>query len=86
MSLRDIDQICEAFSGILKGVYHERIEYPKVSQYISDKQNAAAVTADPAPSDKNNPEATPPETAPVSAESEDEENSIKETPEQKNED
>ena len=105
LSLRDIDQICEAFSGILKGVYHERIEYPKVSQYISDKQNAAAVTADPAPSDKNskaetiqysstehnktlhdNPEATPPETAPVSAESEDEESSIKETPEQKNED
>ena len=33
LSLRDIDQICEAFSGILKGVYHERIEYPKVQHY-----------------------------------------------------
>lgn len=28
LSLQDIDHICEAFSGILRGVYHERIEYP----------------------------------------------------------
>ena len=33
LSLSDIDQICEAFSGILKGVYHERIEYPHVPHY-----------------------------------------------------
>lgn len=33
LSLRDIDQICEAFSDILKGVYHERVEYPKVQQF-----------------------------------------------------
>ena len=33
LSLRDIDQICNSFSGILKGVYHERIEYPKVQHY-----------------------------------------------------
>lgn len=33
LSLSDIDQICEAFSGILKGVYHERIEYPNVPHY-----------------------------------------------------
>lgn len=33
LSLRDIDQICSSFSGILKGVYHERIEYPKVEHY-----------------------------------------------------
>ena len=33
LSLRDIDQICNAFSGILKGVYHERIEYPKVERF-----------------------------------------------------
>jgi len=33
LSLRDIDQICSSFSGILKGVYHERIEYPKVNQF-----------------------------------------------------
>ena len=35
LSLRDIDEICEAFSGILKGVYHERIEYPVVPHYAS---------------------------------------------------
>ena len=33
LTLRDIDLICEAFSDILKGVYHERIEYPKVSHF-----------------------------------------------------
>ena len=55
LSLRDIDQICEAFSGILKGVYHERIEYPKVSQYISDKQNTVA-SSDVASSDKTDNE------------------------------
>ena len=33
LSLHDIDEICEAFSDILKGVYHERIEYPIVSHY-----------------------------------------------------
>jgi len=35
LSLKDIDQICEAFSSILKGVYHERIEYPVVQHYAS---------------------------------------------------
>ena len=34
LSLSDIDQICTAFSGILKGVYHERVEYPKVEKYV----------------------------------------------------
>ena len=43
LSLRDIDKISEAFSGILKGVYHERIEYPKVPQYVNG--NPAAVSA-----------------------------------------
>ena len=33
LSLHDIDEICEAFSDILKGVYHERIEYPNVPHY-----------------------------------------------------
>ena len=33
LSLHDIDEICEAFSDILKGVYHERIEYPTVPHY-----------------------------------------------------
>jgi len=38
LTLRDIDQICEAFSGILKGVYHERIEYPTVQHYVTTPQ------------------------------------------------
>ena len=37
LSLSDIDQICDAFSGILKGVYHERIEYPNVPHYAGKK-------------------------------------------------
>ena len=35
LSLRDIDDICEAFSDILKGVYHERIEYPNIPHYAA---------------------------------------------------
>ena len=35
LSLRDIDEICEAFSGILKGVFHERIEYPTVRHSVA---------------------------------------------------
>ena len=45
LSLRDIDQICEAFSDILKGVYHERVEYPKVQPFAvksSEKQDNAS--------------------------------------------
>lgn len=38
LSLHDIDAICDAFSGILKGVYHERVEYPKVLQHITVQQ------------------------------------------------
>lgn len=30
LTLRDIDQICEAFGTVMNGVFHERIEYPKV--------------------------------------------------------
>ena len=35
LTLRDIDQICEAFSTILRGVFHERIEYPTVLHTVS---------------------------------------------------
>lgn len=31
LTLRDIDKICEAFSAVLNGVFHERIEYPTVN-------------------------------------------------------
>ena len=40
LSLRDIDEICEAFSDILKGVYHERIEYPNVRHYAAKQAEA----------------------------------------------
>ena len=56
LSLRDIDQICAAFSGILKGVYHERIEYPTVRHYAVQQ----AVSAD---SQKDAPSASVPSTA-----------------------
>ncbi len=47
LSLTDIDQICDAFSGILKGVYHERIEYPTVRHYAGQNMPAPE-TAEPA--------------------------------------
>ena len=60
LSLRDIDQICSAFSGILKGVYHERIEYPKVQQFaiknegiIVAKQNSSDHETDQNPFTQN---------------------------------
>jgi len=34
ITLRDIDEICAAFSGVLKGVFHERIEYPEVKHHV----------------------------------------------------
>ena len=44
LSLRDIDEICEAFSDILKGVYHERIEYPNVRHYATGKAEITEAT------------------------------------------
>ena len=41
LSLLDIDGICEAFSSVLSGVFHERIEYPTV-QIPSDGKAAPA--------------------------------------------
>ncbi|MDD3335900.1 MAG: HDIG domain-containing protein [Eubacteriales bacterium] len=31
LTLRDISQICKSFSTVLRGVFHERIEYPSIS-------------------------------------------------------
>jgi len=31
LTLQDIDTICSAFSTVLHGVFHERIEYPSIS-------------------------------------------------------
>ena len=45
LSLRDLDEICEAFSDILKGVYHERIEYPNVPHYAGQGMAAPGAVA-----------------------------------------
>ena len=48
ISLRDIDEICDAFSGVLRGVFHERIEYPEVRHHIpvhSAMQQAASAAS-----------------------------------------
>ena len=45
LSLRDIDAICEAFSDILKGVYHERIEYPNVPHYAAQGGSVSGTVA-----------------------------------------
>ncbi len=37
LSFRDIDKICAAFENVLKGVFHERIEYPKVDMRKSQR-------------------------------------------------
>ena len=46
LSLLDIDGICEAFSSVLSGVFHERIEYPTVQMAtggaVSAVQNVSA--------------------------------------------
>ena len=47
LSLTDIDQICQAFSGILRGVYHERIEYPTVSHFASSVRPSSATSNSP---------------------------------------
>lgn len=42
LTLRDIDGICAAFSKVLSGVFHERIEYPTVAVPGHDAPAAAA--------------------------------------------
>ena len=68
LSLHDIDQICEAFSSILKGVYHERIEYPPVTR------TAMTQTVPAAPAVRNETE-----TAKEDKEPEEEEKELTET-------
>lgn len=48
LTLRDIDGICAAFSKVLSGVFHERIEYPTVAVPGHDAP-AAAAQPEPAP-------------------------------------
>ena len=69
LSLLDIDGICEAFSNVLSGVFHERIEYPTVQLNAEGKAvpapKSAPVPAQPtAPAVKPVPQMTAP-TKPV---------------------
>lgn len=52
LSLRDIDMICSAFSGILKGVYHERIEYPKVQPFAVRNESKPSLDNDEQPENR----------------------------------
>ncbi|MDD3213458.1 MAG: HDIG domain-containing protein [Eubacteriales bacterium] len=47
VTLSDIDRICEAFSTVLNGVFHERIEYPAISMEQMMKQNYSLPPAKP---------------------------------------
>jgi len=63
LSLQDIDGISEAFSSVLSGVFHERIEYPTVQ--MNADGTAAAKSA--VPADKPAvPAAKPVDAVPVS--------------------
>ncbi|MGN0793349.1 MAG: HD family phosphohydrolase [Aristaeellaceae bacterium] len=64
LSLHDIDGICEAFSKVLSGVFHERIEYPTVSVPSAESvapaapagpSNGAETEGDPMPEPYNSP-------------------------------
>ena len=59
LSLLDIDGICEAFSAVLSGVFHERIEYPTV-QMNAEGKAVAAPKAAPAPAAKSTAQTTAP--------------------------
>jgi len=52
ITLRDIDDICTAFTGVLRGVFHERIEYPEVQHRVPEQ------TIDPAVKGTKEPEAS----------------------------
>ena len=41
LTLRDIDEVCTAFSNVLRGVFHERIEYPEVKHRVPVQAPAA---------------------------------------------
>ena len=49
ITLRDIDDICDAFTNVLMGVFHERIEYPQVSHHVPAQPAPTASAAQAAP-------------------------------------
>ncbi len=42
LTLRDVERICQAFTTVLKGVFHERIEYPSISPAAAAKVSSMA--------------------------------------------
>lgn len=40
LTLLDVERICQAFTTVLKGVFHERIEYPSISPAAAARVNA----------------------------------------------
>ena len=47
LTLRDLDNICDAFSGVLMGVFHERIEYPEVRHHVIPQVPVSAAPLSP---------------------------------------
>ena len=54
LTLRDLDTICEVFVRALKGIYHERVAYPKV-----EKKGEKPGVAAPAKAEIQPPRAAP---------------------------
>ena len=44
LTLQDVERICQAFTTVLKGVFHERIEYPSISPAAAARVNASMMT------------------------------------------
>ncbi len=38
LTLRDLDQITDSFTTTLRGIYHPRIEYPKIEKHTAAQQ------------------------------------------------
>ncbi len=60
ITLRDIDDICDAFSTVLMGVFHERIEYPEVKHRVPAAPPAQAAAEAPAVVPAETPAGSPP--------------------------
>ena len=46
LTLQDVERICQAFSTVLKGVFHERIEYPSISPAAAARVNASLMASE----------------------------------------
>ncbi len=46
LTLRDVERICQAFTTVLKGVFHERIEYPAISPTAAARVNASLMAGE----------------------------------------